>query len=97
MTTMSRQATTKPALSVSLTTSASRSSIVVEIDQQVVTVPTWGLNQFFDVAWVDRPGGLQAAAELAAAKRIATLHRGGIEVLPGDRGGCRLVMVFPLP
>ena len=91
------QGATKPALNVSLTTSASRSSIVMEIEQQVVTVPTWGLNQFFDVTWVDRPGGLQAAAELAAAKRIATLHRGGIEVLPGDRGGCRLLMVLPLP
>lgn len=91
------QGATKPALSISLTASASRSSIVLEIAQHTVTVPTWGLTQFFDIGWVDRPGGFQAAAELAASKRLATLHRGGIEVLPGDRGGCRLVMVFPLP
>ncbi len=91
------QGATTPALTVSLTASASRSSMVVEIAQHTVTVPTWGLSQFFDIAWIDRPGGYQAAAELAAAKKVATLHRGGIEVLPGDRGGCRLVLVFPLP
>jgi ParB/RepB/Spo0J family partition protein len=89
------QGATAPALTVSLTASASRSSIVVEIAQHTVTVPTWGLSQFFDVAWIDRPGGYQAAAELAAAKKVVTLHRGGIEVLPGDRGGCRLVLVLP--
>jgi ParB/RepB/Spo0J family partition protein len=89
------QGATAPALTVSLTASASRSSIVVEIAQHTVTVPTWGLSQFFDVAWINRPGGYQAAAELAAAKKVVTLHRGGIEVLPGDRGGCRLVLVLP--
>ena len=89
------QGATTPALTVSLTASASRSSIVVEIAQHTVTVPTWGLSQFFDVTWIDRPGGYQAAAELAAAKKVAALHRGGIEVLPGDRGGCRLVVVLP--
>jgi ParB/RepB/Spo0J family partition protein len=89
------QSATAPALTVSLTASTSRSSIVVEIAQHTVTVPTWGLSQFFDVAWIDRPGGYQAAAELAAAKKVVTLHRGGIEVLPGDRGGCRLVLVLP--
>jgi ParB/RepB/Spo0J family partition protein len=91
------QGATAPALTISLTASASRSSIVVEIAQHTVTVPTWGLSRFFDVAWIDRPGGYQAAAELAAAKKVIALHRGGIEVLPGDRGGCRLVLVFPQP
>ena len=54
-----------------------------------MSVPTWAQPRFFDVAWIDRPGGYQAAAELAAAKKVIALHRGGIEVLPGDRGGCR--------
>jgi len=91
------QGATRPALTVNLTASASRSSIVVEIAQHAVTVPTWSLGQFFDLGWIDRPGGYQAAAELAAARKVALLHRGGIEILPSDRGGCRLVMVFPLP
>src|SRR5262245_15636760 len=89
------QGATAPALAIGLGTSSSRSSVVVEIAQHTVTVPTWGLNQFFDVAWIDRPGGYQAAAELAAARKAATLHKGGIEVLPGDRGGCRLMIVLP--
>lgn len=91
------QGATKPALTVNLTASASRSSIVVEIAQHAVTVPTWRLGQFFDLGWIDRPGGYQAAAELAAARKVALLHRGGIEVLPSDRGGCRLVMILPQP
>ncbi len=91
------QGATKPALTVNLTASASRSSIVVEIAQHAVTVPTWSLGQFFDLGWIDRPGGYQAAAELAAARKVALLHRGGIEVLPSDRGGCRLVMILPQP
>ena len=40
--------------------------------------------RFFDVAWTDRPGGYHAAAELAAAKKAIAVHRGGIEVVPGD-------------
>jgi ParB/Sulfiredoxin domain len=71
-------------------------SIVVEIAQH-----SWcralSAGQFFDITWIDRPGGYQAAAELAAAQKVAVLHRGGIEVLPGDRGGRRLVMILPQP
>jgi hypothetical protein len=91
------QGATKPALTVNLTASASRSSIIVEIAQHAVTVPTWILGQFFDLGWIDRPGGYQTAAELAAARKVTLLHRGGIEVLPSDRGGCRLVMILPQP
>ena len=41
------------------------------------------------------PRGYQAAAEFAAARKVAELHRGGAEVIPGDRGGCRLLLLFP--
>lgn len=82
-------------LSVRVASTASRSSVMVEIAQQAVTVPTWALNRFFDMQWTDRPGGYQAAAELAAARKVTDLHRGGAEMVPGERGGSRLVLLFP--
>jgi len=84
-----------PALSVRLSTSGTGASLMLEITQQTVTVPAWALGRFFDLTWTDRPGGYQAAAEFAAARKVAELHRGGVEVMPGERGGCRLLLVFP--
>ena len=68
---------------------------MLEIAQQSVTVPAWAVTRFFDVLWTDRPGGYQAAAELAAARKVAELHRGTAEIVPGERGGCRLMLLFP--
>lgn len=84
-----------PALQVRVASAGASESLMLEISQQSVTVPTWALGRFFDLTWTDRPGGYQAAAEFAAARRIAELHRGGAEVIPGERGGCRLVLLFP--
>jgi hypothetical protein len=84
-----------PALTVRLSASASRASLMLEISQQSVTVPAWALGRFFDPTWTERAGGYQAATELAAARRVAELHRGGAEVMPGERGGCRLMLLFP--
>ena len=89
------QSAKMPALQVRLTGTASGPSIMLEIAQHVVTVPAWALDRLFDATWTDRPGGSQAAVEFAAARRIVELHRGGIEVLTGDRGGCRVVVVLP--
>ena len=75
--------------------SSSGSSVMFEIEQHATSVPAWAQARFFDALWTDRPGGYQAAAELAAAKSVAELHRGGVELVPGDRGGCRLVMLLP--
>ncbi len=84
-----------PALQVRLTGTASGPSIMLEIAQHAVTVPAWALGRLFDATWTDRPGGGQAAVEFAAARRIVELHHGGIEVLTGERGGCRVVVVLP--
>jgi signal transduction histidine kinase len=83
-----------PALAVRLARSASQASLTIEISQQSVNVPVWALPRFFDTAWTDRPGGYQAGIELAAARRLAERHGGGAEVVPAERGGCRLVLVF---
>jgi hypothetical protein len=68
---------------------------MLEVSQHVVTIPPWALSRFFDATWTDRPGGFQAATELAAARKVMELHRGGVEILTGERGGCRIVVVLP--
>lgn len=84
-----------PALQVRVAGAGTSASLMLEISQHAVTVPAWALGRFFDLTWTERPGGYQAAAELAAARRIAERHRGGAEVIPGERGGCRLLLLFP--
>jgi hypothetical protein len=82
-------------LAVKISSSASGSSVVLQIEQSGVTVPAWSIGRFFDTEWTDRPGGFQAAIELAAARRVAELHHGGLEIVAGDRSGCKLVLVLP--
>jgi len=82
-------------LTVKISSSASGSSVVLQIEQSGVTVPAWAIGRFFDTEWTDRPGGFQAAVELAAARRLAELHHGGLEIVAGDRSGCKLVLVLP--
>jgi ParB-like nuclease domain len=83
------------ALTVKISSSASGSSVVLQIEQSAVTVPAWGIGRFFDTEWTDRPGGFQAAIELAAARRVAELHHGSLDIVAGDRSGCTLVLVLP--
>jgi len=91
------QTARNPAFQIRLTGTGSGPSIMLEISQSVVTVPSWSLSRFFDATWTERPGGFQAAVELAAARKVMELHRGGVEILTGDRGGCRIVVVLPTP
>jgi hypothetical protein len=89
------QGTRAPALDARISTVPSGASARIELSQQGVTVPEWALARFFDPTWTDRPGGYQAAIECAAARQIVSLHRGGVELVPGDRGGCRVVILLP--
>jgi ParB-like chromosome segregation protein Spo0J len=89
------QNTRTPSLEVRLSTAGPGAPATLELSQQGVTVPAWALPRFFDPRWTDRPGGYQAAVELAAARRIVDLHRGGLELSAGERGGCRLVLTLP--
>lgn len=89
------QNTRTPVLQVRISSGVSGGSVRIEIAQQVVTVPAWAIGRFFDPKWTERPGGYQAAVELAAAKKIVELHRGSLELAPGECGGCRLVLTVP--
>lgn len=85
----------QPSLLVRVTSSSSGSSMMLEIAQPHVAPPAWEAGRFFDLDWIDRPGGHHAAAELAAARRIAELHHGGVELVASEGGGCRLVLLLP--
>ena len=89
------QSARTPAMTLRINTAPSRTSVLVELMQRAVPVSARDLQRFFDVSWSDRPGGYQAAVELAAARRIADLHRGTAEVTSYERGGCRLTLVIP--
>jgi signal transduction histidine kinase len=84
-----------PAMTLRISAAPSRTSVLVELMQRAVPVSARDLQRFFDAGWIDRPGGYQAAVELAAARRIADLHRGTAEVTSYERGGCRLTLVIP--
>ena len=89
------QSSRQPSLLVRVASSPSGSSALLEIAQPHVSPPAWEAGRFFDLDWTDRPGGYQAAAELAAARRITELHHGGMELIAGEGGGCRLVVLLP--
>jgi signal transduction histidine kinase len=75
--------------------SATPAAVTIEVAQDVVTFPPAMLGRFFDLDWADRPGGPLAAVPLVAARRIAELHGGRLEMAPGARGGCRLLLTLP--
>ena len=85
-----------PALHVRLATAAAGGSVILEVSQTLVTLPGRALARFFDRDWIERPGGYQAAVELAATRAIARLHRGTADVQGFDRGGCRLTLGVPV-
>src|SRR5690606_35546013 len=89
------QGAREAAVSVRVASTASRTSAVIEIAQSAITVPSRTLSRLFDPQWTDRPGGYAAAVQLAAARRIVEHHRGGVEAVPGDRGGSRIVLLLP--
>jgi hypothetical protein len=89
------QGTRAAAIDVRISTVPSRASVRLQLAQHTVTVPGWALSRFFDPAWIDRPGGYQSAIECAAARQLVDLHRGSVELAPGETGGCRLIVLLP--
>jgi len=67
----------------------------VEVSQEQVTLPPAWRTHFFDMAWAERPGGMSAGARLAAARRVAELHTGGVQLTATDEGGCTVTMTIP--
>jgi signal transduction histidine kinase len=67
----------------------------VEATQEALRMPASWRARFLDAQWTDRPGGRRIAVTLAAAERIAQLHRGTLTLGGAEHGGCRLVLSLP--
>lgn len=70
-------------------------SRTLEIAQTAVRLPASAYPRFFDADWPEHPAGPSGALLLAAAKKIALAHGGGLEIGGLDGGGCRLVLTLP--
>lgn len=67
----------------------------IEVCQTAVRLPASAYPRFFDADWVDHPAGASGAMLLAAARKIARAHGGGLDVTPLEGGGSRLVLSVP--
>jgi len=75
---------------------AFRDEVRVSVSQDVVSLPPASRTRFFDLAWPERPGGVGVGARLAAARHIAELHGGRIQ-LSATECGCALALALPAP
>lgn len=67
----------------------------IEVCQTAVRLPASAYPRFFDADWADHPAGASGAMLLAAARKIARAHGGGLDVTPLESGGSRLVLSVP--
>ena len=67
----------------------------IEVCQSAVRLPASAYARFFDADWPDHPAGASGAMLLAAARKIARAHGGGLDVSPLEGGGSRLVLSVP--
>ena len=81
--------------SIRLTASASADGLQsVEIAQDVMPVPASSAARFFDLSWVDRPGGWPACIGAAAARALVQRDGGSAAFVPGDRRGSTMRLTF---
>jgi hypothetical protein len=74
---------------------ADASSCAVEVVQTAMRLPPATLARLFEGDWVEHPAGRSGAVLLAAARRIAAVQGGSLEVKTLDGGGCRLILSVP--
>jgi hypothetical protein len=65
----------------------------IEISQDMVQVPSVP-SRFFDLSWIDRPGGWPAAFAAAVARAFAQREGGSATLVPGERRGATLRMTL---
>ena len=82
-------------ITVALAPRVDTTSRTVEITQSAVRVPVALHTRFFDQTWSAHPAGGTGALLLAAARRIAEAHGGGLELAAIEGGGCRFSLSVP--
>ena len=60
-----------------------------------IRLPAATLARLFEGDWAEHPAGRSGAVLLAAARRIAMVQGGSLEVKALDGGGCRLILSVP--
>jgi nitrogen fixation/metabolism regulation signal transduction histidine kinase len=83
-----------PGARVRVQAAAFRSELRVNVSQDAVSLPPASRMRFFDLGWAERPGGVGIGARLAAARRVAELHGGKVQLATTERG-CTLALALP--
>lgn len=66
----------------------------VEVVQEVVAVAPSAGGRFFDLSWIDRPGGWPACLGAAAARAVVQRDGGSATFLTGERRGSTVRLSF---
>jgi hypothetical protein len=66
-----------------------------QLSQDLVPAPPSGFTGLDDPSVPDWPGGHGASLGLAVARRVAQLHGGRVEMIPGPRSGCTITLMLP--
>jgi hypothetical protein len=66
----------------------------IEVSQDQVAVPAAAAGRFFDLSWVDRPGGWPACLGAATARAVAQRDGGSASFSTGERRGSTLRLSF---
>jgi hypothetical protein len=83
-----------PGARIRLQVSAFRGEVRISVSQDLVSLPPASRTRFFDLAWAGRPGGAGVGAQLAAARHVAELHGGKVQLTATERG-CALTLALP--
>ena len=82
-------------LKVRVSTHPATRLVVFQFVQDIVPAPDVGITHVGRTLPAEWPGDHGTSVGLAAARRVAELHGGRLEVAPGDRGGCSVTLVLP--
>jgi ABC-type branched-subunit amino acid transport system ATPase component len=63
-------------------------------DHDLASLPPALRSRFFDMGWAERPGGVSVGARLGAARRVAELHGGKVQLSTSEHG-CALTLTVP--
>jgi hypothetical protein len=66
----------------------------IEVSQEQVQVPAAAAGRFFDLSWIDRPGGWPACLGAATARAVVQREGGTASFSTGDRRGSTVRLSF---
>jgi hypothetical protein len=66
----------------------------IEVTQEQVPVPAAAVGRFFDLSWVDRPGGWPACLGAATARAVVQREGGSASFSTGERRGSAVRLSF---